>query len=65
MRSPQSRINARRITIESVAETAPAFIAVCMSAIALVAFAVALGAAAAAIPQIGAVLDQAEQLRGF
>lgn len=65
MRSPQSRINGRRIAIENVAETAPAIIAACMTAVALMAFAVLLGAAAAAIPQIGTVLDQAEQLRGF
>lgn len=65
MRSHQSRINARRMTQEQLLETLPLIIATCMSAIAAVGLAVAIGAALAGIGQISAVVDQAEQLRGF
>lgn len=65
MRSHQSRINARRMTQEQLVETLPLIIATCMAAIAAVALAVVIGAALAGIGQISAVVEQAEQLRGF
>ncbi len=65
MRSPQSRINARRITQDQFTESLPLIISTCMVGIAAVAMAVVIGAALAAIPEISAFVDQAEQLHGF
>lgn len=65
MKSPQSHINARRVTIERAADRAYDLVAGVMWAIALFALAVTIGAALAALPELDLVLDQAEQLRGF
>lgn len=65
MKSPQSRINSRRMTIDRAAKSAPDLVLAVMSAISILALAVTIGAALASIPQLDAVLDQAEQLRGF
>lgn len=65
MKSPQSRINARRVTMERAADRAYDLVAGVMWAVALFALAVSIGAALAAFPQLDQVLDQAEQLRGF
>ncbi|WP_434612130.1 hypothetical protein [Tabrizicola sp. M-4] len=65
MKSHQSRINARRITQDQLVDTLPLIIATCMAVIAALAMAVVIGAALAAIPEISAFVDQAEQLHGF
>ncbi len=65
MKAPQSRINARRITQDQINDTLPLIIATCMAGIAFLAMAVLIGTALAAIPEISAFVDQAEQLRGF
>lgn len=65
MKSPQSHINSRRLLVDRAADTAPRLIIACGLAICGLAVAVVLGAAMAAIPQLDAVLDQAEQLRRY
>jgi hypothetical protein len=65
MNAPQSHINSRRMTLERAARVAPRVAEVCLIAVVIMAAAVALGAAAAAIPELDAVLAKAEQLRGF
>ena len=65
MNSHQSRINARRVALDRAADAAPMVIIACCSAVAALAAAVVIGAFLAAIPQLDAVLEQAEQLHGF
>ena len=65
MNSHQSRINARQIARERASDTALTVITACLCGIAALAAAVVFGAFLAAIPQLDAVLEQAEQLHGL
>lgn len=65
MNAPQSRINARRVAIDRAADAAPTVIIACLSAVAALAAAVVIGAFLAAIPQLDAVLEHAEQMHGL
>ncbi len=65
MNSYQQRLNLDRLARDQIADRAPLIIAVCLSGVALIAAAVVLGAALAALPQLDAVLEQAEQLHGL
>lgn len=65
MNAPQSHINRRRMTLERAARVAPRLAEICLIPVLVLSIAVGLGAAAAALPQLDAVLDKAEELRGF